>query len=137
MVMVKTGGLSLAVLLLSAGAAMAGTPPALYTAQQADAGAAIFTQDCAMCHGTDLKGGAGPALIGQSFAAPGNDSTIGGVFSVIAQQMPASAPGSLTHAQDEDAMAYILKLNGYPAGAVPLDFKDSLTATTPLVSQVK
>jgi len=132
--MVRGGGSAIAGLLLCAGAAMAGTPPALYTAQQAAAGASIFAQTCAMCHGADMRGGAGPALIGQSFAAAGNDSTIGGVFSVLAQQMPASAPGSLTHAQDEDAMAYILKQNGYPAGATPLDFKTSLTSAAPLVS---
>ncbi len=135
--MVKSGGWAIAGLLLGAGAAMATTPPALYTAQQAAAGAAIYAQSCAMCHGAGMQGGAGPALIGQSFAAPGNDSTIGGVFSVLALQMPACAPGSLTHAQVEDAMAYILKQNGYPAGATALDFKSSLTSAAPLVSQVK
>ena len=137
MAMVKTGGWAIAGLLLCAGAAMAGTPPALYTAQQAAAGEAIYAQDCAMCHGAGMQGQAGPALIGQGFASPGSDSTIAGIFSVIAQQMPASAPGSLTHAQDEEAMAYILKQNGYPAGSVPLDFNTSLASTAPLVSQVK
>lgn len=135
--MLKTAGAAMAYMLLCAGAAMAGTPPALYTAKQATDGAAIFAQSCAMCHGADMKGGAGPALIGQSFASSGSDDTVGGIFAVLAQQMPASAPGSLTHAQDEDAMAYILKQNGYPAGSMPLVFKDSLTSATPLVSQVK
>lgn len=135
--MLKTCGWAIAGLLLCAGAAMAGTPPALYTAQQAAAGAGIFAQDCAVCHGADMKGGAGPALIGQGFASPGSDNTIGGILAVIAEQMPASAPGSLTHAQDEDAMAYILKRNGYPAGAVPLDFSSSESSTVPLVSQEK
>jgi polar amino acid transport system substrate-binding protein len=90
-----------------------------------------------MCHGVDLKGGAGPALIGQSFASPGSGATIGGIFSVIAQQMPASSPGSLSQSQDENVMAYILKMNGYPAGAKPLVYKDSLISTLPLESQVK
>ena len=135
--MLKSGGWAIAGLLLGAGAAMAATPPALYTAQQAAAGAAVYAQNCAVCHGANLQGQAGPPLVGQSFAAPGSDSTIGGMFSVLAQQMPASAPGSLTHAQDEEAMAYILKQNGYPAGAVPLDFNTSLASTAPLVSQVK
>jgi hypothetical protein len=51
--------------------------------------------------------------------------------------MPASAPGSLTQTQYEDLMAYILKQNGYPAGSTALVYKDSLTSTVPLVSQVK
>ena len=84
-----------------------------------------------------MKGGAGPALIGQGFAAAGAGSTISSVFSTVAQQMPESAPGSLTHTQYEDVMAYILKANGYPAGGTALGYTDSLSSTVPLVSQVK
>lgn len=135
--MVKSSGGAIAGLLLFAGTAMAGTPPALYTAQQATAGAGIYVQSCAMCHGADLQGGGGPALIGQGFASAGSDDTIGSVFSVITQQMPATAPGSLTHEQDEDEMAYILKQNGYPAGSTGLVYKDSMTSAVPLVSQEK
>lgn len=135
--MLKKGGLAVAASLLLAGTAQAGSLPALFTAQQATAGADVYSQTCAICHGPDLKGAAGPALIGQSFASSGNGATVGGIFSVIAQQMPASSPGSLTPAQDEDVMAYILKMNGYPAGTKPLVYKDSLTSTVPLESQVK
>jgi mono/diheme cytochrome c family protein len=123
--------------LLLPGAAWAGGPPALYTAAQATAGAGVFVQDCAMCHGADLKGGAGPGLIGQGFAAPGADATVGSVFGMVAQQMPATAPGSLSQAQDEDVMAYILQRNGYPAGSVALAYKDSMGSAVPLVSLVK
>lgn len=135
--MMKSAGVAIAGLLLAGSAAMAGTPPALYTAAQASAGAGVYTQQCAMCHGADLNGQAGPPLIGQGFASAGSDSTIGSVFSIIAQQMPATSPGSLTHEQDEEAMAYILKENGYPAGSTALVYKDSLVSTTPLVSLVK
>ena len=128
---------SIAGLLLSAGAAMAGAPPALFTAQQAAAGAAVFSQNCAMCHGADLKGGAGPALIGQAFAAAGSGYTVGAIFSEVAEQMPAGQPGSLTQTQYEDVMAYILKQNGYPAGSTALAYNGSLASTVPLVSQVK
>jgi polar amino acid transport system substrate-binding protein len=133
----KTGGSALAALLLCTGAAAAGTPPVLYTTAQASAGAPVYTQSCAMCHGADLKGGAGPALLGQAFAAPGSNATIGGVFTIMAQQMPASAPGSLSQAQYEDLMAYILQQNGYAAGGTALVYKDSLASAVPLVSQVK
>jgi len=128
-------GLVVAALLLP-GMAFAGAP-ALYTAAQATAGAGLYAQSCAMCHGEDLHGGAGPGLSGQGFAAPGADATIGSVFSMIAQQMPANAPGSLTQPQDEDVMAYILQRNGYPAGSAALAYKDSMTSAVPLVSLVK
>ncbi|MCB5944411.1 c-type cytochrome [Acidocella sp. KAb 2-4] len=118
-------------------AAQAGTPPALYTTAQANAGAPVYTQNCAMCHGADLKGVAGPALIGPSFPAAGSAATIGSVFTVLAQQMPAGQPGSLSHDQYADLMAYILSKNGYPAGSTALDYTASLSSKTPLVSQVK
>ncbi len=123
--------------LLLPGAAWAAGPPALYTAAQATAGAGVFVQSCAMCHGADLKGGAGPGLIGQGFAAPGADVTVGSVFGMVAQQMPATAPGSLSQTEDEDVMAYILQRNGYPAGSAALAYKDSMGSAVPLVSLVK
>lgn len=122
---------------LLAGAAVAGTPPALYTAQQAAAGATVYAQTCAMCHGADLKGGAGPALVGQGFAAPGAHKTIGGTFSLLAQTMPATQPGGLSHADYEAVMAYILKENGYPAGSSAFSYSEGMNATTPLVTSVK
>jgi mono/diheme cytochrome c family protein len=90
-----------------------------------------------MCHGDDLTGAAGPALIGQAFAAESNKYTVGTIFTEIAEQMPAGQPASLTNAQYEQVMAYILKQNGYPAGSTALVFKDAKASTTPLVSQVK
>ena len=136
----KITGSAFAALLLSAGAvlsasaAMAGTPPALYTAAQASAGAAAYAQNCAMCHGADLKGGAGPALTGQGFAAAGAGKTVGSVFTMVAQQMPAGQPGSLSQTQYEDIMSYILQENGYPAGSAALVYKAALASTTPVVA---
>lgn len=123
-------------LLLAGGAAMA-APPALYTEGQAKAGADVFAQNCALCHGADLKGGAAPALVGQGFAPEGGGIALGGVFTMVAQQMPQNAPGSLSQTQYEDVMAYILQANGYPAGATPLAYKATLGSTQPLASQVK
>ncbi len=124
-------------LILSAAGAAAAAPPALYTAAQSASGATVFAQNCAMCHGADLKGGAGPSLVGQSFASAANKYTIGAIFSEIAEQMPAGQPGSLTHDQYTAALAYILSKNGYPAGSTALDYNASLGSSVPLVSQVK
>lgn len=139
----KITGPALTALLLSTGAllcaspASAGTLPTLYTAAQASAGAQAYTQNCAMCHGDDLNGGAGPALKGQSFAPPGASRTVGSVFTMVAEQMPATQPGSLSKTQYEDIMAYILQQNDYPAGTSPLVYKDALNSTTPVVTTAK
>jgi mono/diheme cytochrome c family protein len=125
----------LAVALLLAAPAFAAQPPALYTGAQAKAGASLFAANCAMCHGAELKGGGAPGLIGQSFAPASAGFTIGSVFSVIAQQMPATSPGSLTQDQYAQVMAYILRENGYPAGNNALGYTASLTSTVPLVSE--
>ena len=122
---------------LLAVAAQAATPPAIYTAAQATAGASAFSQNCAMCHGANLEGGAGPALVGQAFAAASNNYTVGAIFTELSQQMPAGQPGSLTHTQYEDIMAYILKQNGYPAGTTAISYDKAMGDSTPLVSQVK
>jgi mono/diheme cytochrome c family protein len=120
-----------------AAAASAASLPALYTAAQATAGQAVFAQNCAMCHGAALQGMAGPALVGQRFASAAKDYTVGAIFGEIAEQMPAEAPGSLTHDQYVDALAFILSKNGYPAGSTALAYETSLGSSVPLVSQVK
>jgi mono/diheme cytochrome c family protein len=123
--------------MLAAPIANAASVPALYTGAQAVAGAKVFAQNCAMCHGAALQGMAGPALVGQSFASASNNYTIGAIFGEIAQQMPAGDPGSLTQTQYAAAMAFILSKNGYPAGPKKLDYTASLGSAVPLISQVK
>ena len=41
-----------------------GAKPALYTADQASAGAAVYAQACGACHGAQLEGVAAPAATG-------------------------------------------------------------------------
>jgi mono/diheme cytochrome c family protein len=96
--------------------------PALYTAAQAGAGAAVFSQSCATCHGAQLEGVAGPALKGPVFrqmaAAQGLNAQ--SLLAVISASMPQDNPGTLTPAQYAALAAYILQQNGYPAGDAEL-----------------
>ena len=96
--------------------------PALYTKAQAASGFAKFLGNCAMCHGAHLEGRAGPSLKGPNWANAKADYTLGEVFTVVSQQMPATSPGSLEKADYVDIMAYLLQQNGYPAGDKTLDF---------------
>lgn len=117
------------------GVAWAGSLPALYTHAQAAAGAGAYGKNCAMCHGANLEGGVGPALVGKSFAD--SAKTVGGAFTTVATQMPMGQPGSLSHTEYEDIMAYILNQNGYPAGNTPFSYDQGLKSTTTLVSRTK
>jgi polar amino acid transport system substrate-binding protein len=101
--------------------------PALYTAAQASAGAAVFAQSCATCHGANLEGVAGPALKGPVFhqMAAAQNLNAQSLLMVISQSMPQDNPGTLTPAQYGAVVAFILQQNGYPAGA------SELSAATP------
>ncbi len=111
--------------------------PALYTASQATAGHATFEAHCSMCHGKNLQGISGPALIGQGFASAANNYTVAAIFDELSQQMPAGAPGSLSHKDYANIMAFILSKNGYPAGSTALTYAAAGASTAKLVSQVK
>ena len=118
-------------LLLSAAALLAVNPlaagaqpakPALYTAEQATAGAAVYSQACSACHGAQMEGVAAPALKGAVFGemAAAQSLTVQTLLDVIVNTMPQSDPGSLKPEDNNAVTAYILQQNGYPAGSAAL-----------------
>jgi alcohol dehydrogenase (cytochrome c) len=102
----------------SAGADEAG----LYSDAQALRGQALFDEHCPACHGAQLQGSAAVALSGDTFKAHWADGqhTVDDLFYVMRTQMPFTEPGKLSRQQYIDIAAYVLKVNGYPAGAVEL-----------------
>ncbi len=113
-----------------------GAVPALYTADQATKGALAYYQNCAMCHGPNLDGQpggySGPALKGSDFADPSYDFHVSDIFNFVAKQMPAATPGSLSHQQDVEIMAFILQQNGYPPGAKELVYEEAERSQVPI-----
>jgi S-disulfanyl-L-cysteine oxidoreductase SoxD len=111
----------LALMSLTAGigsAARAQAVGSYYTDAQADVGQTVFASQCAICHGDKLEGKVGPALAGEQFLSVSQyqELTAGFLYKTISRQMPKNAPGSLSKTQYLDVLAYILKVNGYPAG---------------------
>ena len=107
---------------IPAAAIAQGAKPALYTEAQANAGAAVYAQSCAACHGSQLEGVAAPALKGPAFGDMANAQslTADALLDVISNTMPQSDPGSLKQEEFAAVTAYILQQNGYPAGTVAL-----------------
>ncbi len=101
----------------------------VYTTAQAQRGAKLFADDCAMCHGQDLSGGAGPPLAGKAFIGKWSGQTADDVHDVVATQMPLTAPGSLKPDEYLALVAFILSKNGYPAGSAPLEKSKLKTIT--------
>ena len=93
----------------------------IYTADQAKRGGAVFTGQCASCHGSDLAGvGQNPPLSGDEFLSKYEGESIDAIFDTIQTTMPATHPGSLTRPQAADVLAFILSSNKYLAGTTEL-----------------
>jgi mono/diheme cytochrome c family protein len=103
-----------------------------FTAPQATAGAKTYMQSCAKCHGANLAGFTGPALVGKSSAIA--QQSLVEVYEYVSQQMPMSAPGSLSKAQYLSIVAYLLEKNGHTPGTHPLTESVATTGTAPIRS---
>ena len=93
----------------------------IFTAAQAQAGQASYAQQCAGCHGQDYRGSAdAPALEGPDFRAKWGPRAANELFTLLVQTMPPTNPGALGEEGTLAVTAFLLQLNGAPAGAQPL-----------------
>ena len=101
----------------------------VYTQAQADRGAAGYGQNCARCHGAQLTGlGEAKPLTGAEFLSNWNGLTVGDLFERMRATMPLDKPRSLSREDYADVLAYLLKFNGFPAGAAELDHRGEVLA---------
>ena len=89
------------------------TRAGVYTALQADRGLEVYQLSCKSCHTPASH--AGP-----TFAAKWEGKSLWDLFRFISDAMPKSEPGSLSERQYTRVLAYLLKMNGMPAGAEEL-----------------
>jgi mono/diheme cytochrome c family protein len=87
-----------------------------FTQAEAVSGHQTFNNYCAQCHGPELTGAAGPALIGQPFLAQWSNKPLSDLYDFEHQNMPATNPGSVPGDQLWKITAYILQKNGFAAG---------------------
>jgi alcohol dehydrogenase (cytochrome c) len=101
----------------------------VYTAAQAQAGQTAYTQNCAGCHLPDFRGsGDAPAVAGSDFTAKWGPRAVNELFTYLVQSMPPTNPGLLGEAGTLEVTAYLLQINGAPAGQQPL----TATVSTPI-----
>src|SRR5687768_5545329 len=133
-------GAAAVVFAISVGVAAQVAPPAtvasvwsgVYTDVQAKRGEVVANKLCTSCHGPDLTGGeAGPTLVGVEFIGNWTNLTLADFYDRTHATMPADAPGSMTPQQTSDVIAYVLKLNKYPAG------KSELPSDPALLKDIK
>jgi quinoprotein glucose dehydrogenase len=93
----------------------------VYSEAQANRGKALYSQECASCHGGELTGGEmAPPLAGGEFMAGWDGLTIGDLFERVRISMPQNAPGSLSGQQNADILAFVFSANKFPAGETEL-----------------
>ena len=116
------GALLACLSVLRGAGATEGSADGLYSDAQAARGESVYQQYCAVCHGPSLQGNPAAPLTGPAFRARWEDGrhTLDDLFFIVRSLMPNNAPGSLSKAQYADVVAYILKVNGYPAGDAEL-----------------
>lgn len=96
----------------------------VYTAAQADRGETAFRSTCASCHAPNRFT---DDLFYTSFAG----KPLWEMFDVISETMPEDNPGSLKPQEYADVIAYLLKLNNFPAG------QDELPPTKETLSAIR
>lgn len=85
----------------------------VYTAAQAKVGEEAYAGMCTGCHNT-------ASHTGDVFTNAWGGRPVSELYGFIRAAMPKNEPGSLTPEEYAAIVAYILKLNGMPAGKQPL-----------------
>jgi len=98
---------------------------AVYSEAQSSRGRALYVEHCAACHGMMLEGQNSTPLSGATFQVRWADEkhTVDDLFYIVRTLMPYGQPATLSKQEYVDIVAYILMMNGYPAGdrALPAD----------------
>lgn len=101
----------------------------VYSEEQASRGDEQYKEYCAACHGRALEGqGMAPGLVGITFVNAWNGRSVDDLFIRIQATMPLDDPGRLTGPATRDIVAFLLKVNEFPAGNAELPARDDLKA---------
>jgi mono/diheme cytochrome c family protein len=123
----KTAVATTTALLLLVGRAAVAQPiktvwDGVFTAEQAARGQSSYPKACGSCHGGGLEGdGFAPPLVGEAFTDRWQTGSVGDFLLIVKATMPQDRPASLSADTYADIVAYVLKMNNYPAGPSELN----------------
>ena len=89
----------------------------VFSTEQAEEGRETFEESCTACHAAGF-------FTASTFQRSWSDRALYWLSKQIRTTMPEDNPGSLDRREVADILAYILSLNGYPAGELPLPHED-------------
>lgn len=90
--------------------AVRSTKDRIYSAAQAAEGRDIYDGRCKTCHTAISHTGA-------PFRANWDKRTLADLYDYMVEKMPKDAPGTLSAEEYTQVLAYVLRMNGMPAGA--------------------
>lgn len=97
------------------------TADGVYTAAQSERGAKLAVEECDVCHGERFTGtDLGPPVHQAAFQTNWAGKPLAELFDKIFTTMPAHNPSTLGLTQTADLVAFLLNVNGYPAGEADL-----------------
>ena len=109
----------------------------IYTEEQATRGKEKAAAECSACHGANMVGDLGPTLTGNDFIGHWYDAKLSELSLKITTTMPAAAPGSLKPEEYADVLAYLLQLNGFPAGTETLKVEPAAALDAVKITKIK
>ena len=122
----RLGWVFASVLALGVAAESRSLTDGVFSIEQAERGATLYTRYCAECHLEDLSGQEmSPGLKGVAFRFRWADLTLFDLFDRVARTMPTGAPGTLAKTDYAAVVAYLLEANGYPSGPVALPINEA------------
>ena len=93
----------------------------VYSASQAARGESSYVKACARCHQASLGGAdQSPPLVGSGFLGNWNGLPLSDLQDRIRTTMPPDSIGIVDRQLVTDVIAFMLKANGFPAGAADL-----------------
>jgi PQQ-dependent dehydrogenase (s-GDH family) len=103
-------------------APIAGGVPPQFTSTQAARGKVAYNATCAVCHGSTMTNGAhGTPLAGEYFKTKWAQRNVRSFYDRAQKTMPPGSPASMAPGTYADIIAYILEVNGFPAGDASLE----------------
>jgi mono/diheme cytochrome c family protein len=130
----RVGGIALCLLFMSGRTARAQADsttlhaPGVYSAEQGTRGAEVYRGQCGRCHTVADHSSA-------DFKLAWHGQSVRSLFDYLRGTMPDDDPGALSDQQYLDVTAYLLKVNGMPAGDSPL--VADTTALKKLIIEIK
>ena len=112
---------------LEAGGSQASVWDGVFAEAQAERGRAAYSGACGLCHGHRLNGApddpdmqSTPPLARARFLRTWRGRSLATLFQYTRATMPQDNPGSLTDEEYADVIAYMLSVDGMPAGEAEL-----------------